>query len=93
MKGNTSDDEIRRILLNNNLEGASFFKGCNYADAIIGYTYDGNLIYSYKKMVEWLIKFKNFSHNDAVEWIDYNVLRTIPYMGATRPIILYELIE
>lgn len=27
----------------------------------------------------------------AREWIDYNVIRTIPYMGEKKPVIVYTL--
>ena len=32
----------------------------------------------------------DWSYEDAIEWIDYNTIRTIPYMGEFQPIILME---
>lgn len=53
----------------------------------------GGLVYSYEKMIEYLIKEAEMTQEEAIEWIDYNVLRAIPYMGDTKPIIVYELIQ
>jgi len=34
---------------------------------------------------------EEFSEIEAVDWIDYNVLRALPYMGNKTPVILYNL--
>lgn len=47
-----NDKELEQMLLDNDLEGTSFFTGDNYATAILGYTEDGNLVYSYDSMVD-----------------------------------------
>lgn len=86
-----NDKELEQMLLDNDLEGVSFFTGDNYATAILGYTEDGNLVYSYDGMVDWLMDNDNMDDISAREWIDYNVIRTIPYMGEKKPIILYSL--
>ena len=79
------------MLLDNDLEGTSFFTGDNYATAILGYTEDGNLVYSYDDMVDWLMDNDDMDDISAREWIDYNVIRTIPYMGEKKPVIVYTL--
>lgn len=30
---------------------------------------------------------------EAIEWIDYNTIRAIPYMGEKAPIVMYSLPE
>ena len=35
---------------------------------------------------------EGWSEEDAVEWIDYNTVRAIPYMGEGAPIIMHRLI-
>ena len=42
-------------------------------------------------MIEWLMDADEISSEDAQEYIDYNVIRTVPYMGETKPIIVYTL--
>lgn len=86
-----NDKEVEQMLLDNDLEGTSFFTGDNYATAILGYTEYGNLVYSYDDMVDWLMDNDDMDDLSAREWIDYNVIRTIPYMGDKKPIILYSL--
>ena len=86
-----NDKEVEQMLLDNDLEGTSFFTGDNYVTAILGYTEDGNLVYSYDGMVDWLMDNDDIDDISAREWIDYNAIRTIPYMGDKKPIILYSL--
>lgn len=77
--------------MDNDLEGTSYFIDDDYETAILGYTADGNLVYSYEKMIEWLADNNNMDYLTAQEWIDYNVIRTVPYMGDKQPIIVYDL--
>ena len=44
------------------------------------------------KMVEELMQDEEWSYEDAVEWIDYNTIRSLPYMESEGkvPIIIYE---
>ena len=42
------------------------------------------------KMVEWLMETDGMSQEDAVEFIDYNTIRALPYF-ANSPIIMYPL--
>lgn len=63
----------------------------SYDDALIGVSADNRAIYDYDKMVEWLIKTENFTQEEAIEWIDYNTIRALPYMGEKAPIIMYPI--
>ena len=40
------------------------------------------------KMIEYLIENDGMSYEEAVEFIEYNTLRSIPYAGDKAPIIL-----
>lgn len=42
-------------------------------------------------MVEELIKDEGFSYEDAVGWIEYNTIRSLPYSREPRPIIMYRI--
>ncbi len=62
-----------------------------YADAIIGITYDGNhVIYSVGKFAECLVN-EGMSYVEAADWISYNTARAIPYMGEYAPILMNEM--
>lgn len=78
-------------LLNAGYEGVIYFTNYSYDDALIGVTDDDRAVYDYDKMVEWLVREENFTELDAIEWIDYNTIRALPYMGDKAPIIMYPL--
>jgi len=63
----------------------------SYDTAITGISSNGNLIYDYELMVNYLIEHDNMSYEDAVEFIDYNTIRAIDYMGEFKPIIMNKI--
>lgn len=67
---------------------AIIFEG--YEDAFLGMSHDGRAIYSYDRMIECLIADDGMTYTDAIEWIDYNTVRAIPYFGQNAPIVLYD---
>lgn len=76
------------------LEDAGFedvllFSNPSYDDALIGVTTDNRAVYEYNAMVDWLIENDDMSYDEAVEWIDYNTLRALPYYGEAAPIVVY----
>lgn len=63
-----------------------------YKDAIVGLSSDDNhLIYSHDKLVESMMKVNNWTYEDAVEWTEYNTIRSLPYMSPYEPIIMFDL--
>lgn len=72
-------------------EGVTILKDYSYDDALIGVTEDGRAIYDFEKMVTWLVETEGFTEEEAVEWIEYNTLRALPYFGENAPIVLYPL--
>lgn len=61
-----------------------------YDKSIIGISNDGRLIYDYESMVREYCHDEKCSEDDAVEWIEYNTERALPYMGDGAPIIINE---
>jgi hypothetical protein len=63
-------------------------------DAIVGWDMDSNhVIYSYEKLVAaFYHAFDDVDEDDrlqtAIEWVDYNVVRGVAYMGERRPVII-----
>ena len=78
-------------LLNAGYRGVIYFTNYSYDDALIGVTDDDRAVYDYDKMVEWLMKTEGFSDMEAIEWIDYNTIRALPYAGDKAPIIMFPL--
>lgn len=72
-------------------EDIMLFANYSYDDAFIGVSEDGRAVYDYVKMVKWLMKEENWTEEEAVEWIDYNTIRSIPYWGDEAPIIMYPI--
>ena len=54
-------------------------------------TEDGRAVYDYGRMVEWLMDAEGWSFEDAAEWVDYNTIRALPYMGEDAPIVMNRL--
>lgn len=60
---------------------------------------DGNrrAVYCYEDLVEHFAKTNKCSYIDAVEYVDFNVIRSIPYMthigkvNTTTPMIIYRI--
>lgn len=44
-------------------------------------------------MVESLMEEDGMEYSEAIEFIEYNTIRAIPYMGGRGPIILYPIDE
>ena len=64
------------------------FENPSYKSAIIGISYDNRVIYDYDLMIEDLMKEEDLSYEDALEFLEYNTLRALSYMGDDAPIIL-----
>lgn len=63
----------------------------SYDEALIGVSEDGRAVYDFDKMVTWLMQEASISAEEAIEWIEYNTIRAITYMGSNAPIIMYPL--
>ena len=63
----------------------------SYDNSIIGVTLDGRVVYDYDLMIQELMADDNCSVEDAIDWIEYNTLRAIPYMGDKAPIVIQSL--
>lgn len=80
-------------LLENGYEGVKFLSDYSYDDALIGVTEDNRAVYDYEKMVTWLMETEGWTYEEAAEWVDYNTIRALPYMGEGAPIVMYPLTE
>ena len=61
-----------------------------YDKSIIGITNDGVLIYDYNKMIKEFMKDEDCDTLEAIDWIEYNTMRALPYMGERKPIIVID---
>ena len=82
---------IRENCCEEELDSIIVLEGDEFADGAIGISQDNRVVYSYWKLVESLMKNWNLEdETEAIEWLDYNTLRALPYMEADgkSPIIL-----
>lgn len=78
-------------LLDAGYEDVIYLVNYSYDDALVGVTDDNRAVYDYSKMVDWLVEKEGFDEIEAMEWIDYNTIRALPYMGVGAPIIMFPI--
>lgn len=86
-----SIEDVRKYLVDRGEEDTVFFTNPDFVEAIIGHDNNGHLVYSYTKMVESLMINDSMTYEEAVEFIDYNTVRALPYMGDKAPVIVFDL--
>lgn len=64
------------------------FDSPSFDTAIVGIDYFGRLIYDYDRMIAELMEADNITEEEAIDFIDYNTIRSIPYYGEYAPIVL-----
>ena len=79
------------LILENGYEDVKYLTNYSYDTALIGISDDNRAIYDFDKMVQWLIEKEEMTQEEAIEWIEYNTIRALPYMGEDAPIIMYPL--
>ena len=81
-------EEVKSWIEEQEIQPVSYF--LDFPEAIIGITTDNALVYSMKKMVESL-ENEGMNNEDAIEYLYYNTLRTLPYMPEVRPVVLDDI--
>lgn len=81
----------REILCDLGYEDLVIFENPDYDTAIIGVSHDDRVVYSYEKMIEYLVVFDGMTEMDAADFISYNTIRSIPYAGSDAPIVVYDI--
>ena len=76
--------EIRELLP----DDAIVFDNASYDNSIIGATFDGRAIYDYDLMVSEFMSDEECTSDEAIDWIEYNTLRSLPYAGEKAPIVV-----
>ena len=81
------------ILMDQGFENFIIFENPDYDSAIIGITENNQVVYNYEKMIEYLIQEDDMDYEEAVDFISYNTIRSLPYAGEGAPIIMYSIGE
>ena len=69
-------------------EDVVVFENFSYDDALIGVSEDNRAVYDYDLMIDWICREQGWSTDDAIEWIEYNTVRALPYAGESAPIVV-----
>lgn len=69
--------------------GALVFDNPAYDESIIGKTFDGRAIYDIDKMANELSEDDGISLEEAMDFIDYNAIRSLPYAGSKAPVVVH----
>ena len=80
----------REKLCDASYEDSIVFENPDYDEAIVGVDEDGRVVYDFNRMVECLVK-DGMTCEEAIEFIEYNTIRALPYAGEGAPIIMYSL--
>lgn len=82
----------RDLLVELGYEDSTIFDAPDYDAAIIGTDENSRVVYDYDKMVECLMEEDGIDYEEAVEFIDYNTIRALPYFP-NAPIVLHRIVE
>ena len=70
-------------------DGALVFDNPAYDNSIIGQTFDGRAIYDVDAMAEELAADDEITVEEAMDFIDYNAIRSLPYAGDKAPVVVH----
>ena len=86
-----NENDVKELLENYDYEDVIIFSNPDYASAFVGVSEDNRAVYDFDKMVEYLMEKDGLTDIEAVEFIDYNTIRALPYFGEGAPIVIYSL--
>ena len=81
---------IEEVIEDLGFEDVIIFKNPDYEDAFVGVSDDGRAVYDYDLMVRCLMEEDDMDEFEAMDFIGYNTIRALPYIGEKAPIILHS---
>ena len=86
----TIKEQLEKYYIEDEETSIILFESPSYDEAFVGLTMDDRAVYDYDKMVECLIAEDNMTYEEAAEFIDYNTVRSLPYVGDKGPVIIHN---
>jgi hypothetical protein len=80
----------RELLLDNGYNDIIIFDNPSFDGAMIGVSSNDRAVYDYDKMVAVAMEQEGWTQEEAIDWIEFNILRSLPYIE-NAPIIVYSL--
>lgn len=84
----TIKEQLEKYYIEDDETSIVLFESPNYDNAFIGLTLDDRAVYDYDKMIECLMAEDDMDYEEAAEFIDYNTIRSLPYIGDKGPVII-----
>ena len=88
-----SQEEIKEYILEQGYDEVVVFDNPDYASAFIGISSDDRAVYDYDKMVQHLMEEDGMDETDAIEFIEYNTIRALPYWYDKAPVVVHPVRE
>lgn len=85
-----TENDVKELIESYEYEDVMIFSNPDYASAFIGISEDNRAVYDYDKMVEHLMDRDGMTEIEAIEFIEYNTIRSLPYFE-NAPIIIHNL--
>lgn len=83
------------------MSAQSFLEELGYEDVIvfddygeetlIGVDSNNRAVYDYEKMAEWLMVNWECTYEEAIDWIEYNTIRSLGYVGEYAPVVVHPI--
>lgn len=58
-------------------------------ETLVGVDSNNRAVYDYEKMAEWLMDNWECTYEEAIDWIEYNTIRSLGYVGEGAPIVVH----
>ena len=85
-----TEDDVKNIIEEFGYEDVLIFSNPSYASAFVGVSENNRAIYDFGLMIEYLMLEEGWSDTEAIEFIEQNTLRSLPYYE-NSPIVMYRL--
>lgn len=86
-----SQEDLKQMLVEHGYEETIVFENPDYSTAFIGISQDDRAVYDYEKMIQHLIEVDGMEYDEAVDFIEYNTIRSLPYVE-NSPIVCKPLV-
>jgi transcriptional regulator with XRE-family HTH domain len=86
-----NNDTLKEWLSDQGYENSVVLESPSYRNAIIGISEEGRVIYSARIILQDMVIDEGMEYEDAIDHFNYNLLRSLPYMGEMAPIIQYDI--
>ena len=71
--------QLREELISLGYEGVVVFENPSYVNAFLGVSTDNRAVYDFEKMIGCLMEEDSMTEDEAIELIEYNTIRSLPY--------------